>query len=508
MDDGDAGISSLANQAGLNFVGKILGRALEFALVLVITRLASPTAYGIFTLAMSVVLFARGISSLNIHSAVDYFVPKFLSDDQLGKAKGALLDMVTLAGVSTLLGAAVVFAARGLLSDLFSEPNLAVVLPLLVLLIPLETAKQILLSVFNSIQRQDYRLLVEQLVGPVARILLVGAFLLAGAGLFGLVSGYLLGLFVAVAVGTLIVVRRVEWLRTTSAVSVSRRSLLSYSVPLIFAGIGYTLVAQIDYFVIGYFMPSSAVGRYRVGYLLGVNVYLFYTAVSLVFKPTVPGLSDDPDELLSRYQAAVRWILLLSLPVGGTLVIAPDVYLSVLFGTEYLPAAAAVVAITLGYVVNSSFGPTGAVLEGLAYTRLQSINAAVLLVSNVALDVLLVPQFGILGAALGTASSFVVYGFAGVLEVYFLRGIVPYTTQLVPVCLASVPALVVGVLFVRLVSETILVAVVLPVLVVSLFVVSLRTLNGFTEDDLTVARGVDSRLGYPLVERFIIGHSR
>jgi O-antigen/teichoic acid export membrane protein len=508
MGDGSSGVGSLASQAGLNFVGKILGRVLEFGLVLVITRLTSPTVYGIFTLGMSIVMFAQGIFSLNLHSAVDYFVPKHLRDERFGQAKGSLVDLTILAGVATLLGAAVVFAGAGLLADLFDEPTLALVIPLFVLLIPLETAKKILLSVFNSIQRQDYRLLVEQLVEPFARILLISGLLLLGAGLTGLVAGYLLGLLLAVLAGTVLVVRRVDWIRTAPSESVSRRSLLAYSVPLVVAGIGYTLVAQVDYFVIGYFMPSSAVGQYRVGYLLGVNVYLFYTAVSLVFKPTVPELSADPEELRSRYQVAVRWILLLSIPVGGTLVLAPGVYLSVLFGAEYTTATAVVVAITLGYVANSSFGPTGAVLEGTAYTRLQSMNAAVLLVSNVALDFLLVPRLGILGAAVGTSLSFVIYGLAGAVEVYLLRGIVPYTRALVPVVVAGVPALLAGAGIVRFVSSTVAVAVSLPLVVVLLFVVSLRLLNGFTEDDAMIARGIDARIGYPLVERYVLGQSR
>ncbi|TKX52933.1 flippase, partial [Halorubrum sp. SP3] len=70
----------------------------------------------------------------------------------------------------------------------------------------------------------------------------------------------------AVFTGLIIFIYRVEWIRESEVESVSNRALLSYSLPLVLAGVIYSLVGQIDYFIIGYFLGSAEVGQYQVGF--------------------------------------------------------------------------------------------------------------------------------------------------------------------------------------------------------------------------------------------------
>jgi O-antigen/teichoic acid export membrane protein len=309
----------------------------------------------------------------------------------------------------------------------------------------------------------------------------------------------LLGFVVAIGAGSVFLLYEAEWVRKPAplANATSNRSLLSYAFPLLFAGVIYSLVGQIDYFIIGIFLQSSDVGHYRVGFLLAANLLIVLRALGPVFKPMIAEASDT-SLVRTRYRVATRWITMCTLPLAITLVLAPEVYLSVFFTEQYLAASAAVIALTVGYVLNASFGPEVMVLEGLGYTRLTLINTIVLVGVNGILDVALVPRYGILGAGIATGTAVTVTGALGVIEIYYLRSVQPFTPELLKVWAASVPPTLVGFGISLIVVEDGILAVTLPTIILLFYIIGLRVTGSFTQDDIEIAIQMDNKFGVPL----------
>ena len=99
----------------------------------------------------------------------------------------------------------------------------------------------------------------------------------------------------------------------------------------------------------------------------------------------------------------------------------------VLFTERYVMAPAALLVLAAGYFVNSSFGPEGMTLEAFGNTRLSMMNSMIMLATSVGLSFLLIPHYGILGAAIASAGSMTLGGLAGVVETYLLYGFQPYS---------------------------------------------------------------------------------
>lgn len=490
-DEDDDGIFTLATQGGISFLGKALGKGLGFAFVAVATRLVTPAEYGIYTLGLSIVMFVQGFASLNIYRSVDYFVPHFLSESEYGRAKKTLQNAFGIGTIFSITGAIVIFLAGDRIASLFNEPRLAIILPFFALLIPLQTANRTLLTSFNSIKKMKYRVIVSDLLNPLIRIIGVVVLVTGGAGLLGLVGGHLLGISTAVLLGGILLIYEADWIRNSSSTSISNWSLLSYSLPLVLAGVIYSLVGQIDFFVIGYFRDSTEVGQYRVAYLLSSNILIIITSITPIFKPMVAENRSDTSIIDDRYQLATRWVTMLTLPLAITLVLAPDIYLSFFFTEKYAVAGTAVVALTIGYLLNASFGPEGMILEGLGHTRLTLFNTFVLVGVNGLLDVLLVPEFGILGAGIATGSALTIAGLAGIVEIYYIRSIHPYNWNLLKVWIAAVFPATLGWFTVTFVTTDILLAVVLPPFVVVVYLFGLRVTGGFSEEDRHLASRIN-----------------
>ena len=502
-EEKEKGIFTLAKQGSITFVGNILGAILGFLFIAIATRLVSPKEFGTYTLALSIVLFIQGFVSLHIYRSADYFIPQFLSDGEYGKAKSTLRSILLIGIVSSTVGLIFIFIVRHSIARIFDNSQLAISLSVLMFLIPIETIYRILISSFNGIKRMEYRILIKDCLAPISRMIMIIILITSGLGLMGLVGGHLIGIAITVIVGSLLLFYKVDWIREAQLDPVSNRSLVSYSLPLVLAGVIYSLVGQVDQFVIGYFISSADVGQYQVGFLLASNLLIALRAITPVFKPIVAENMNDNTFLEGRFRLTTRWIAIITIPPGLTLVLAPEPFLSLFFTSQYTEAATAVVALSIGYILNASFGPEGMLLEGLGHTRITLFNTFVLVSVNGILDIVLVPVLGILGAGIATGTALTIAGAAGVAEIYYLRGVHPFSKQLLRVWISAVFPLILGTILIFLL-EGIFLTFILPVFIVLSFLMALRLVGGFTPDDAMIADHLDNQIGYPIFRTFIL----
>lgn len=478
---------TIAKQGSITFVGDVVKKLFGFLIVAAITRLVGPGIYGLFILAVSLVLFVQTLAGLGLPKAIDYFVPQHLNEGDYASARGVIYTASIIALVASSIIAIGVFLLRGVLAGIFAEPALQFALPLLAITIPLLAIYNGLLASFNAIKQLKFRVYTRDFVRPTVRLGVTVGLLVGGFGLVGIVGGYIIGLLAAVIVGSVLLIRNAPELLRGPTDLATPKPLLQYAMPLAIAGLIYVILGQIDYFIIGFFTTAEGVGIYRVGYMLAANLLIFFTAVSPVFKPLIAEVRQDNAAVERQYRTATRWVAGLTLPLAVTLALGASAYLSVIFTDQYVTANVAVVILATGYLINVTCGgPDGALLQGLGYSRLVFLNTSILLGLNVVLSMLFVPRFGITGAAMGTATALTVAGIAAVTEVYVVRGIHPFTRSLGKLFVSTVPALIAGGVLV-VIAPRIVVAVVLPLVVFGVYAAGVVTSGALTEEDVAFA---------------------
>ncbi|SDZ98408.1 Membrane protein involved in the export of O-antigen and teichoic acid [Haloplanus vescus] len=497
-------VSNLAKQGGITFIGNLSGRLFGFAYLVIITSLVSPSVYGTFTLGLSVVLFIRGISDLSLHRSIGYFLPKFLQENEKGKATGILYIVALLSVFTTTLAAVLLIVTSQSLARLFDDPLLSTILPVLALAIPIEALIKSVESIFKSIRVLKYRSYTKDFIRPIFRISVTSALLFSGAGIFGLVIGHIFALISSLIAGLVFFYRKCDWFRDETVDYIGKRQIISYSLPLVFAGVIYSIVGRLDQFLIGYFLDSSYVGFYQVSFILASNTLIVLKSLTPVFKPTVASVQNESNQLLTVYRNATRWITLLTLPIATTLFLAPELYLSTFFSPEYTVATGAFLALLIGYLFNSSCGPEGMMLEGLGYTKLTLVNTIILICINGILDVALIPKIGILGAGIATSIGLAVASLVGVVEIYYLRGIHPYSMDWLKLWIAILPAAALGAAILSRNLPSVLLVVILPSTIVIAYVLFLMLLSGFTEEDLSIAKQADEKFDTSIFQKIIL----
>ena len=488
-------VEELATQSSITFFGNFIRTFTGFLLVIAVTRTLGSDVYGVFILALSIISVLLGITNLKVYKAIDYFIPQYLTEGSYGEAKGTIISVLLLSIVGAIIGAVVVVISSAYIAEFFDEPRLATLLIVLCLLLPLRSTSSVFFVSFTAIKRMDYRVAIEYILIPLSKIGLFLFLFFLGFEIFSLVFAYILATSLGVFASIVIIYRRVSWFSQARSRYPVKRALISYSAPLALAGIVATMLGQIDYMLIGYFLEPDSVAVYRVAYELGTGLLIVLTAVTPIFKPMIAEVIGDTQQIVSRYRLATRWIIILTFPVFVTLVLAPGVYLQLLFTAEFAAGWPVVIILSIGYLINAVSGPEGMVLEGLGYTRITFVNSVLMLVVNVGLGILLIPKFGIVGAAVATAVSVGLSASAGVVEVWYFEGVHPYNLSSLKLILCGVFLYLIFLPLVQFTPSDLFVAISLPVLTPIVYLILIRLIGGFISEDRYVAELIDQKLG-------------
>ena len=175
-------------------------------------------------------------------------------------------------------------------------------------------------------------------------------------------------------------------------------------------GLGGHVYNWMDVIVIGFFLSQAAVGAYELAWRLTTTAIMFSTVFARVLFPQLSawqaeGAVEKVRDLIS--EAMTASLLLIIPSVIGVAVIGREI-LGVIFGLEYTIAAAAFLVLMiekLPQAVNLVFDKA---IQAFDRPKYGAIATVVSLSMNIGLNVLLVPRYGLVGAAVATLVSVIV----------------------------------------------------------------------------------------------------
>lgn len=185
------------------------------------------------------------------------------------------------------------------------------------------------------------------------------------------------------------------------------RNLLKDSWPLIFSGIAISVYMRIDQIMIKNFIDNAGVGNYAVAVKLSEAWYFIPTIITISLFPAIVEAKERSEELylarLQRLYTLMTWLaLIIAIP---TTLLADDI-IQILFGLQY-QAAANVLRIYIWAGIFVFLGTANhKYLVAENYTRIFLLGTSTGMIVNVGLNLVLIPTYGITGAALATIISY------------------------------------------------------------------------------------------------------
>jgi O-antigen/teichoic acid export membrane protein len=437
---GDADYSSdrrLVTRSGaLNLASAAVGASATFVFTFVITRgLGARSASAVFV----------GIALFSILSSIATFGAPIGLVRTIAQARSLFrVDMIrptVLAAVgpvaitSTLLGVSL-FVTAPAVARLVGIGNIAdavLILRCFAVSLPLDAVCACVLAATRSCGTMRPYVFVENLGKPFFRV--AAASVLVGFGWGGLgatiawIGAIPLGLvWASVSLGSLN-----RMLERADSVTPHWRGpgvLRAFWGFAAFQGLGavfQTGVLWLDVLLLGHFARRpgdvavySAATRYTV---IGT---MALAAVILVTSPRIGFLMarDDRTRVRVLYQTGSFWISALALPAYILLFVFASPLMQV-FGPAFGRGATPLRILSVAMIVAVATGPVGIVLVMGGKTGWNLANASAAFAVNIGLNLLLIPRFGISGAAIAWSVSIIVQNLAPVVEVRRFWGLQP-----------------------------------------------------------------------------------
>lgn len=410
--------------AGAGFFLRITGAVFAFLFTVVLARSLGAEAAGIYYLAFTVTFVAGVIGRVGLELASLRFVAAHAAMGEWEAVNGVYGQAVRISllasgvcAVATALGAP--FIARGL----FAEPSLTEPLRWMSLVVVPTSLIAIHGEMLKGVRRPKEAMFVQASGVSVLSfplLLAVGS----GWGIFGPVFAF------SLASGVITIFGVFFWRRATPMARgirgrFNRRLLLSTSSPLLLVAIMDLVMRYSDVVVLGVFADTSDVGVYSAATRTAMLTSFILIAVNSVVAPKMAALHHQGEHVTLETVArnAARMTLILATPMLLVFLLFPGRVLG-FFGDSFEAGAPALAILATGQFVNVATGSVRELLVMSGHERLVRNNFLGAAVLNVGLSLLLVPPFGIVGAAMATATSVAAMNVVAVFLVYWKLGIV------------------------------------------------------------------------------------
>lgn len=217
--------------------------------------------------------------------------------------------------------------------------------------------------------------------------------------------------------------------------------MLGYSYPLALSNILVALGLQVDTLMLGLLGTTKEVGYFGVALKVSFISSKIITAFSLVFTPVIADLwhQSRAAELNSLFITVTRWIFTLSFPFFLIMMMFAGPVMRV-FGAGFTAGTIALIVLAVGQLINSATGAAGVMVIMSGRSKLELANVTTALFIDALLCYLLIPRYGLDGAAIANMTSLVLVNLMRVVEIKILMRMIAYDSSYVKPLLAGFAA--------------------------------------------------------------------
>ncbi len=404
-------IKKLIIQSSHYMTGTALGTAMHFFTFPIYTRIFSVADYGLLSLITVAISTALVFSKMGMSNAAI----RFYDECHTHGAKYTQGQYYSTFFLSACLSGTLVTIICGLtllfFPGIFFELSHRNLLLLAILIIFVRTLSIIILSFIRGAQRTKTFNIIETATSFISSCAGICLAIFWIKGLFGLYTGQFIVFFILLLllIGQLL---RNHTIRLRSFSLELFKESLKFGLPLTMLEFFNSILSYGDRVLIKLMCSAEALGIYSVGYNLSTYTsHLIVVPLSFAFTPILmrTWAQDGPEAVKDFLTNSVRYISLLFFPVIAGFIAIDEQLISILASEKYIEATSIVSIAIIGigfYSFSYIFNAGLIIYKKTKKILFHSIVAATL---NIALNIVLIPRFSILGAAYATLVAYALF---------------------------------------------------------------------------------------------------
>lgn len=423
-DASDVATRKLLGSASIALVLRVAGAAGAFLVTLVLARSLGAAGVGVFHLGLTLTIVGSALGTAGMEQTLVRWVAGHASQGRWELVRGGVGRAQVISLVFALaLALGMLLAAPWLSREVFAEPTLQALLYWLAPTLVLISGYTVRAAALQGLRRVADSVTTLNLLLPLTVIALT-PWWVRDYGALGAAAAHLAGSLVAFTFGIW------RWhliLRTKPAGvhPIAAETLLRSGRHFLSIAALNLCVSWAGVLALGFWHDSTQVGLYSTAYRTAALISFVLMAVNTILAPIFATLHENGDTPgLGRLARGSAMLMCLGAgPLLLVLLVVPERVMGI-FGVEFRAAAGALMIMAVGHFVNVATGSVAYVLAMTGHERELRNAVAVAAGLDLIMLVALVPVWGLMGAALASATALVVQNILAALAVRRQFGII------------------------------------------------------------------------------------
>lgn len=399
----------LLRAASTSFIFKLVGMGLSYIFTYIVAKYLGSSAMGLYGLSL---IFLNVLVVLGVFG-LDNYIVKYVSRH---KVKGSDEEIVSLyrtvisivIPLTIILSFALYLSSGFLAESLFNDPELGIYLKYTSVIVIPFCFLRINYSVFMGLKQIKILSLFENVLIYLFSIIIILFFLLFNEFETPVtIIAYMISVVITSVISFIYLKKEIGLnkvkTKTKRVVNIIRESL-----PMLLTSSTGLIVAWTDIFMLGIFSTSSNVGIYRVVVKIASLISLALLASNTISAPKFSEESVKDNGIGLKPLVRRNSVLLTTSGLAIFIVIFSfSKEILMIFGEEYIVGKLMLQILTIGYLSRVLTGSIGAMFQNTGRHVLQMKLVIFYAILNIILNLVFIPKYGMLGAAIGTTSTIV-----------------------------------------------------------------------------------------------------
>jgi O-antigen/teichoic acid export membrane protein len=425
-------VTRIARASGSNLAGAALSTLAGLALTVVVTRGFDLNVAGLYFILNSFFLIGAAAARLGTETGAVYIVAQRRALGENDRIKAAVRAAYAPIVACSVVLAVALWVTAGPITTLVHAngmPGAIGTVRVFALFLPPAVIGTVALSVGRGLGTTKPYVLAERIIRPGLQLLLTLGVAIwvttRAAGSIGLALAYVVPYAVTLVVALLWARRlrhRAERAAGVSPASPTRADWTQfwrYTSPRAGTGLIQLALQRFDVILMGAMRGQADAARYTAATRLLVIGQVAAQSVSLAVQHRFSALlgRGDIDGANRLYRITTGWLVTLTWPIYLIWAVFAGRITS-LFGAGYATAGSVGTVLALSMLVATACGMVSMVLEMAGNTASAFALTALAFAANVAIDVILIPRLGPLGAAIGWSAAILLNNILPLIRLY------------------------------------------------------------------------------------------
>lgn len=406
--------------SGWAFASVAIAAFVQFILRVFLARYYGSGDLGLYTLAFTIYSLGLIFSGLGIGAGLLKYIAEISGSTHR-------TNILVTSGITTsffsgcIMGLILYIVSPYISNYFFKMPELTILFRIVSFSFPFIAIEKATLGFLNGLRRMRLFAFIN-IFQNILVIILTLTFALTGYDIKYIIIGLVLPTALT-SILSLFFIRESLFRPNVVECSASIKMLLIFGFYVVLANGMGVIQTYVDSTMLGFFMTDKDVGIYSVARTLLLILLLPPQAIQSITTPMIASYWGKRETINIEYlinkcmKYAASYALIIAFTVGF---ISNDL-IKLFFGGDFISAAFPFQILLAGAVLVTIQSSIGGALSSTAYVKKIFMITGAAVILNLALNILLIPRFGIIGSAVASSSSMAI---GALIQLYFIHRLI------------------------------------------------------------------------------------